>query len=523
MPNTTSHAVQKDRIHYPPQPTYQRLVKTKTTRPPPSPTPHIRPNPILRVTNGGISFTLPVNKSTDNDLINETIALQTRKKVRFQSPELPEWNASATAQAYPTRQPLPIYNGLEALEAASDISMNLLLESVAPNTRKSYKTGMNHHTKFVNIMGTNIDLSMSPTGWEMFSLDHPQYRNFKVAYWCAFIIYLDRNVKVIPKTISQYLTGAAWFLQNQYYIDTTFTKSYLVRNTMKGITNIWRAQTGNKESDRRRLGVPLDLIMALARRLEEHKTTEHYCALTFYLFAFQLLARKSELIYFKDNQHYLKVENVNFTFTKTHDPLQTEFSVTCCDVATYRDKNLFDLRSVQIEIKDAKNDQQGSSHRYSFDKRPESFDTTKTFCIAHVAFMWALRSKPVNKKHAFLSYPLVGSANKNARTYPSEEMLRKLLKEEASRHGLDPRRVTLHSIRIGAATTLAAKGAPDVFIKNAGRWLSDCYQRYIHDIVHMNAKISEFLANADHYTIDDVKKWCVAHDITQDKDLDEDD
>ena len=523
MPNKTGHATHKAHAPRTPQPIYQGSAKPTNPRHLPLQPPRVTPNPILRVSNGGISFTLPVNKSADSDLINRTIALQTRKKVRFQSPELPEATANDAANAYQKRQPLPIYNGLAALEAASDISMNLLLESVAPNTRKSYKTGMNHHTKFVNIMGTNIDLSTSPIGWEIFSLDHPQYRNFKVAYWCAFIIYLDRNIKVIPKTISQYLTGAAWFLQNQYYIDTTFTKSYLVRNTMKGITNIWRAQTGNKESDRRRLGVPLDLIMALARRLEEHKTTDHYCALTFYLFAFQLLARKSELLYFKDNQHYLKVENVNFTFIKTHDLLQTEFSVPCCDVAIYRDKNLFDLRSVQIEIKDAKNDQQGSSHRYSFDKRPEGFDTTKTFCIAHVAFMWALRSKPVNKKHAFLSYPLEGSTNVNSRTYPSEDLLRKLLKEEATRQGLDPRRVTLHSIRIGAATTLAAKGAPDVFIKNAGRWLSDCYQRYIHDISHMNAKISEFLANADHYTIEDVKKWCVAHDIAHDKELDDDD
>ena len=102
-------------------------------------------------------------------------------------------------------------------------------------------------------------------------------------------------------------------------------------------------------------------------------------------------------------------------------------------------------------------------------------------------------------------------------------MLRKLLKDEAAQMGLDPKRVTLHSLRIGAATTLAAQGASDHLIKDAGRWKSDCYQRYIRDTVHMNNKVSDFLANADKYTIHDVKKWCVAHDIKNDKELDEDD
>ncbi|XP_055340613.1 uncharacterized protein LOC129589779 isoform X2 [Paramacrobiotus metropolitanus] len=46
-------------------------------------------------------------------------------------------------------------------------------------------------------------------------------------------------------------------------------------------------------------------------------------------------------------------------------------------------------------------------------------------------------------------------------------------------------RFNTHSFRIGAATTAARRNVPAYRIKEAGRWKSDCYQRYIRD-VHVN-------------------------------------
>ena len=48
------------------------------------------------------------------------------------------------------------------------------------------------------------------------------------------------------------------------------------------------------------------------------------------------------------------------------------------------------------------------------------------------------------------------------------------------RLGLDTSLYSGHSLRIGAATTAAARGLPDWLIKALGRWQSDCYQVYIH-------------------------------------------
>ena len=102
------------------------------------------------------------------------------------SPTLNDPNAEADKAAYKNRKALPTHSGIATLEAASDISMDLLLESIVPNSRKTYKTGFNHHTRFAKIIETNLDLSATPERWELFSLDHPQYKNFKVAYCCSF-------------------------------------------------------------------------------------------------------------------------------------------------------------------------------------------------------------------------------------------------------------------------------------------------------------------------------------------------
>ena len=55
----------------------------------------------------------------------------------------------------------------------------------------------------------------------------------------------------------------------------------------------------------------------------------------------------------------------------------------------------------------------------------------------------------------------------------------KMLKAVVEAAGMDSKRYSGHSFRIGAATTAAAKGIADSTIQTLGRWASDSYRRYI--------------------------------------------
>ena len=53
------------------------------------------------------------------------------------------------------------------------------------------------------------------------------------------------------------------------------------------------------------------------------------------------------------------------------------------------------------------------------------------------------------------------------------------LRQMVAREGVNPQEVGLHSLRIGAATALAAGGmVPDRIIQREGRWRSEVFKTY---------------------------------------------
>ena len=70
-----------------------------------------------------------------------------------------------------------------------------------------------------------------------------------------------------------------------------------------------------------------------------------------------------------------------------------------------------------------------------------------------------------------------------------------LLKEALAMRGVDHKRYTGHSFRIGAATTAAQSEVPDHLIKALGRWKSEAYQIYIQTPPATLAAVSSSLVS----------------------------
>ena len=66
----------------------------------------------------------------------------------------------------------------------------------------------------------------------------------------------------------------------------------------------------------------------------------------------------------------------------------------------------------------------------------------------------------------------------NGETLSRERLVRRV-REALELAGIDARKYSGHSFRIGAATTAASVGLEDSLIKTLGRWESTAYQRYV--------------------------------------------
>ena len=55
----------------------------------------------------------------------------------------------------------------------------------------------------------------------------------------------------------------------------------------------------------------------------------------------------------------------------------------------------------------------------------------------------------------------------------------KILKRIAKENGIDPKRISNHSIRIGGTIQLMAAGFGEAVIQLVGRWKSFCYKVYL--------------------------------------------
>ncbi len=80
------------------------------------------------------------------------------------------------------------------------------------------------------------------------------------------------------------------------------------------------------------------------------------------------------------------------------------------------------------------------------------------------------------------------------------------IKKLATVFGLDPKRYSSHSLRIGGASALAAAGAPDYIIQLMGRWKSTAFLKYIRLATATNKRAISSLTDKSLFTVHSLRQ-----------------
>ena len=106
----------------------------------------------------------------------------------------------------------------------------------------------------------------------------------------------------------------------------------------------------------------------------------------------------------------------------------------------------------------------------------------------------------LKKKSEWLNDPLRPLFELESGKAASGAQISEALKLGAGDLGLGPRRYATHSLRRGGATTMVAAGILTEVIRRWGRWLSDCWRRYVFGTAEELDDMSRTMVQAD-YTL----------------------
>jgi hypothetical protein len=142
-----------------------------------------------------------------------------------------------------------------------------------------------------------------------------------------------------------------------------------------------------------------------------------------------------------------------------------------------------DVTAMTLFIKSKKNDQDGNGFRYFFTRALPG----DTYCIVDTLWTYAKHAAPAKGRSLFEIPKLKWTLKP---PYFAQE-----LKKLAVQNGLDPKRVSSHSLRIGGASTLAAAGLNDHEIQGVGDWKSNTYLTYVRKNILLFEKSRRALAS----------------------------
>jgi hypothetical protein len=314
---------------------------------------------------------------------------------------------------------------------------------------------------------------------------------YKLRMVCAFVHYLYTDCRLSSTTVTQVLSGVRHGVRTALQ-DLAIFANPAVAACKQSIRKLDKLKGIGME--RRKLPFTLDMVYNALQHLPTNSITNHMLRTAIQL-AFFGLFRSSEIVPNAKNPiecHALRFADVNFILANGQ----------CVDMCSISTTHMFDsINTVRITLQSAKNDQMRIGHNIWFDAHSVAPPGAFAINIARVLYDWALLVQPTMPQEKLMSFVSKG------KTYRLlYDPLRNTIKACAKRMGFDASLFSVHSLRIGGASTLRAGGASDSMIQLLGRWAS-----YRSAMGYMSGSLGEFvrmqhiLADPRHLTSDVVR------------------
>ena len=352
--------------------------------------------------------------------------------------------------------------------------------SISGGSKTTYQSGWNKWKPFTEEFGTNLTLTIIPPEWTLSPIPSLTFSECAITAYMAYL--QDKNL--LPKTIFTYVFGVLFFLKNMNIDITPITISKFVKSIKSGISRSYRLNDNDlhcEANKKRTLPLSVFMLVEIRTRIITPGSKAHLCLCCAIHAAFVYLFRSCEFLMIRDSDqyyHYLREQDVRFAIL---DESGIEHNIPSSEAHLYASRFRSNKHSllvdVQTNVRHAKNDPEGFGNRFIHEI--EKPGENRAFCIASMMFECAMICKPI-RNWPFFSLP-------QEKKVLSEKDVEWAIKESAKRFFTPDlvKRFTNRSCRVGGATALWNAGAPDSYIKSAGRWKSDAFLIYLRASVRL--------------------------------------
>jgi len=348
----------------------------------------------------------------------------------------------------------------------------LVLNSVQSSTRKTYGDGVQAWFNFCSLVKCDPLLRQAPFGFSsVFGFREDLLLDF-MGYYCL-------DLKYRPTTVSTYLAAIKFMLKTSG-VDISFFSSPVVSAARTGMCMLFRQNV--LKADERTMPVTVDFIISTISIFGSVDQPQRQVVVVAMVLAFTCLFRSCEYL----GKYRVKARDISFEFKVCGS---TNIFVSAFDL-NLLSLSRKDLCGVLINNEAAKNDPEGEGYRFHYPRQISSVEVA--FDIVEILFDWAACAR-LSPGDPFVSY--------RRKWVLSYSTFQKAIKLVARNLGLDERRYSTHSLRIGGATLLAAAGLPDYMIQLIGRWKSLAFLQYIRSNESMFSKALSVLSNPNLFTI----------------------